>query len=428
MPDIHKQTVGPHGEWPSPPPYLPPPPPPGRGQPPPGRWDQPPVPAGPPDGRTPRAAMYALVAALVVGILVVVGGFGLGWRLATGYVHGTSPIAQIPISSAPQQNPSNGGKLDVQAVARKVEPAVVEINTVVSSFGQTGQAAGTGMILTSSGEVLTNNHVVQGASSVKVSISGRSRSYTANVLGVDPRADVALLQLQSVTGLPTVTLAASSVTLGEDVVAIGNALGQGSLRVTSGTVTGLDQSISVRDDSGGTEQLTGLIESDASISPGDSGGPLVNSSGQVVGIITAGSTGRFRRSGSNDGFAIPANTALSIVNQIRAGHASPDVIIGQPGYLGVGVQALDSATAARLGLGVSSGVLVTAVEQGSPAERAGITQNAIITVVDGKSVSSPTELGAALHSHKPGQRTDVTWVDRAGTHTATVTLISGPAA
>jgi S1-C subfamily serine protease len=286
------------------------------------------------------------------------------------------------------------------------------------------------MILTPSGEVLTNNHVVEGSTSIKVTIPGRSSSYTATVVGVSPTADVALIQIQGVSGLPTVKLADSStLSVGQPVVAIGNALGQGGApSVTQGTITALNQTITASSDNGTSEQLSGLIQSDAPISPGDSGGPLANASAQVVGMITAGEAQGFRRTTSTVGYAIPASTAVSVVNEIRAGHASSTILIGPTGYLGVSVQDLDANTAARLGLDVSGGVLVRGAAQGSPAAQIGSGANSVITAIDGKSIDSANDLGPAIQSHKPGQKIQVSWVDASGKHTASATLIAGPAA
>ena len=166
---------------------------------------------------------------------------------------------------------------------------------------------------------------------------------------------------------------------------------------------------------------------DAPIQPGDSGGPLVDSSAQVVGMITAASRSDFGQSASSIGFAIPSNDALAIVQQIRAGNESSTIIIGPTGFLGVGVQDLNPDTAARLGLNVTSGALVLSVRPGTPAESAGITQESVITAIDGQKVSSADGLGTAIHQHDPGEQIQVTWVDGSGTHTATVRLIAGPA-
>jgi S1-C subfamily serine protease len=178
----------------------------------------------------------------------------------------------------------------------------------------------------------------------------------------------------------------------------------------------------------GAEPLTGLIQMDAPIQPGDSGGPLVDSSAQVVGMITAASRSDFGQSSSSIGFAIPSNDALAIVQQIRSGNETSTVIIGPVGFLGVGVQDLNPDTAARLGLNIISGALVLTVRPGTPAESAGITQDAVITAIDGERVSSADALGTAIQRHDPGDQIEVTWVDGSGTHTATVRLIANPAA
>src|SRR5205807_767619 len=239
-------------------------------------------------------------------------------------------------------------------IANKVDPAVVDVNTVIQGTGgRTGQAAGTGILLTSSGQVLTNNHVVDGSTSIKVTVQGRSNTYSATVIGTDRPADVALIQLQGASGLTAATVADSStVTVGEGVVALGNALGQGGTPAASqGSITALNQSITASISRTNAEQLTGLIQSDAPISPGESGGPLVNSAGQVIGMITAGESQGFRQTTSTVGYAIPTNTAVDVVNQIRAGgKGNPEIIMGQPGYLGVAVQDISPSVATSLGL------------------------------------------------------------------------------
>jgi len=341
-------------------------------------------------------------------------------------------LSGAPATTAPIGQADQG--LNAKAVADKVDPAVVNINTVIDSnpfdsVPPQGRGAGTGMVVTSNGQVLTNNHVIDGATRIEVTIAGRSATYVAQFVGADPADDIAVLQIQGVSGLPTVTLADSSkLKVGQEVLAIGNALGRGGTpSVTEGTISALGRSITVEDGRGGVEHLNGLIQTDAVIQPGDSGGPLVNSAAEVVGMITAGARSTRFQPDSRVGFAIPSSAALKIVNEIRAGHASSSVIIGPSGYLGVEVRELDAATARRLGLDVGSGVLVVGASPGTPAARAGVSEGSVITAINGQKVSSIDELGSALHRHKPGEEIRVTWVDESGTHTATARLISGPA-
>jgi S1-C subfamily serine protease len=344
----------------------------------------------------------------------------------------TAPLGTVRQPSSATTRTDQGAS--VAAIAARVDPAVVDINTTVASVtgGPGARAAGTGMLITPTGEVLTNNHVIQSATRISVTIAGRG-SYPAKVIGASPTSDVALLQLQSQghasSGLPTVSLAdSSSLSVGQDVVAIGNALGRGGTpTATAGQITGLDRSIVAHSDVGDSERLYDLIQTDAQISPGDSGGPLVNTAGQVVGMITAGSTGFRMSSSTRVGFAIPTDDAVAVVDQIRAGHAGPNVIIGEAGYIGIQASSVDPGTAARLNVPVGSGVLVAGLVPGGPAQQAGIRAGSVITAVNGEQIGSLQELGSLLHTHKPGETVSVTWVDGGGTHTATVRLVSGPA-
>ncbi len=378
----------------------------------------PPYPLAPaPERRS--AGHRRLVAAVVAGLVLLAGGIGIGRDLTR---------RNGAISLAPGGQAANGS--NVSAVARKVEPAVVDVNTVITDgLGNIGQGAGTGMIVSSTGEILTNNHVIEGATRIQVTIPSHSGNFSAEVLGVSQKSDVALIKVSGLSGLPTVTFAdSSSLSVGQEVVAIGNALGQGGApTVTSGQISSLGRSITVSDGRGGSEHLTGMIQTDAPIQPGDSGGPLVDSAGQVVGMITAAARSDIAQQPSSVGFAIPASSAVSVVNQIKSGESSPSIIIGPPGYLRIGVQELNPTTAARLGLNVSSGVLVIRVEAGGPAEAAGISANSVITAIDGQRVTSPETLGPLIHQHPPGEQVRVTWVDQAGTHSATVRLATGPA-
>src|SRR6267142_833662 len=371
------------------------------------------VPAPPPPPPAPpvdNSFWHRLAAGVVVlAVIAAATGAGLGWSLARS-INSHAPTAQVTQpsteSESPLQpaNPSNGGSLNAQAIAAKVDPAIVNINTVVGS----GQAAGTGMIISSNGEILTNNHVVKGSTSIQVTIAGRSQPYSAHVIGAAPSADIAVIKIDGLSGLPTVSFASSSsVNVGDAVVALGNALGQ---------------TITASEGGGNSEQLSGMIQSDATIYPGDSGGPLVNASAQVIGMITAGNVQGFRSSASNVNYAIASDTLISVANQIRSGQASADIVYGQVGYIGVTVETIDANSASQLGLNVSSGALVRGVVAGSPAAAAGITRNSVITSVAGATVTGTDSLGAAIRAHKPGERVPVTWVNQSGTHTATLTL------
>jgi S1-C subfamily serine protease len=407
-------------------------------------WFAPPPPYMPPTpAPRPTWGRWLAVGTIVATILAAGGGIGIGFTMSQ-YLHSTHAnqsaalpkVNEPPTSTAPitpvnpiNPRPAQNGTLNAQAIAAKVDPAIVDINTVVQTSSGSGAAAGTGMIITSSGEVLTNNHVVDGSTSITVTISGHPGTYTAHVIGVSPTADVALIQIEGVSGLPTVTLAdSSSVKPGDPVVAIGNALGAGGApSVTQGQVNAIDQTITASEGNGRSEVLSGMIQEDASIQPGDSGGALVNSSGQVIGMITAGEAQGFRSSSSTVGYAISTNSALAVVNQIRSGQPTAGVFIGPVGYMGVSIRDLTPAIAAQNGISSTSGPLVWAVQAGSPAEQAGITRLSVITAVGGTAVDSSATLGDALHAYKPGASVAVTWVDQnGGSHTKNVILTTGP--
>ncbi len=324
-----------------------------------------------------------------------------------------------------------GTVLTTSQIQAQVNPGLVD---VASTLGyEQAESFGTGLVLTSSGEILTNNHVIEGATSVKVTDIGNGHSYKAKVVGYNQTKDIAVLQLQGASGLKTVKLGNSdTAAVGQKVVALGNAGGKGGTpSVATGQVTGLNASITASDEgSGTTEQLTGLINHNAPIQPGDSGGPLVNTAGQVIGIDTAASnTMQFHsaQSQQTDAFAIPINEALSIGNQIEAGNGSSTVHIGATGFLGVAVQSADNA--AQHGVQKGSGAAVQQVLQGTPAAGAGLTGGDVITSVDGHSVSSPSALQAALEEHHPGDKVTIGWTDQAGqAQSGSLTLANGPAA
>lgn len=213
--------------------------------------------------------------------------------------------------------------MDLSELAVQVGPALVDINVRLDN--QNAQAAGTGIVLSSSGEVLTNNHVISGATSISVTNVGNGQTYPATVVGYDHGNDIAVLQLEGASGLQTASIGDSStVAVGDEIAALGNAGGRGGTpSVAAGTVSALDQTITVHDDAtGSTQQLTGLIQVTAHLQPGYSGGPLVNTAGQVVGVNIAASTGVRSQSSGGEGFAIPINDAIAISKQIDAGSPS----------------------------------------------------------------------------------------------------------
>jgi S1-C subfamily serine protease len=276
------------------------------------------------------------------------------------------------------------------------------------------------MVLTSSGEVLTNNHVIAGATTITVVVPTTSKSYTARVVGYNRSADVALLQLRGASNLKTVSISSAKLSVGAKVTALGNAGGTGSITSASGTVTGLGKTITASDDQGGSEQLTGLIETNAGIEPGDSGGPLLNGQGKVVGMDTAASTGfGFQSVSATDAYAIPIAKALTIAHTIASGKASATVHIGATAFLGVQVEPVDAA---------GFGALIAGVVAGGPAASAGLAAGDVITAIDGHVVSSPTTVSALVLTKKPGARITIAYVDQSGTnHTASVKLGTGPA-
>jgi S1-C subfamily serine protease len=331
--------------------------------------------------------------------------------------------------------------LSASQIAQRVDPALVDI--VATDGDQQATSAGTGIVLTANGEILTNNHVIRGATSIKVTDVGNGKTYTASIVGYDANDDVAVIQLKNASGLTTASLGdSSSVASGDTVTALGNAGGKGGTpSVASGTVTALGQSITASDEgSGVSEQLTGLIQTNADIQPGDSGGALVNSHGQVIGMNTAASTGfQFQGQSSSQGsqvqaYAIPIDSALTIAKQIEGGNASSTIHIGATAFLGIETSGSDSSGASGFGgqgTGQASGtgVAIAGALSGSPAASAGLTQGDTITAVGGQSVSSASDIQQVLVKYHPGDKIAISWQDASGqSHSTTVTLTSGPAA
>lgn len=302
--------------------------------------------------------------------------------------------------------------------ARAAGTGVVVIETNLAYQGS--QAAGTGMVLTPSGEILTNNHVIRGATAIRINEPGTGRSYRAEVVGYDVADDVAVLQARGASNLKTVSLGDSgSVDAGQSVQAVGNAGGTGRLSHARGTVTRVNRSITVSDDQGGSESLSGLIETNAAVRPGDSGGPLLDSANQVIGMDTAASVSNdVSQSTTNEGYAIPIDKAVSIAKQIVSGNGSTAIHVGGTAFLGVEASADNYA---------GSGAAITAVVPGSPADAAGLVPGDLITSVGGRAVSSPDELSAIVSTQRPGAAVSAAYVDQYGmAQTTNLKLASGP--
>ena len=405
------------------------------------------------------------------------------WRHHALIAGASAAAAGMVIAGLAATDATAATALTTPQIAAKVGPGLVDVVTTVGYQG--GKAAGTGMVLTSTGEVLTNNHVIDGATSIKATDVGNGRTYTAKVVGYDKTHDVAVLQLQNASGLQTVTLSSAGAQTGQKVVALGNALGKGGTpSVVSGRITGLGQSITASDaGAGDAEQLTGMIGHNAPIQPGDSGGALVNTEGEVIGMNTAASGSSGSGSPSQSGqartatqaFAIPITRASSLADQIEAGTPSSTVHIGATAFLGIETSPSGLGSAGGnfpgnipgfggnggnfpgfggnfpgfggdfggyiggsgggsingSGGGSTSsggGVAISGVVPSTAAAGAGLAAGDQITSVAGHAVTSSTQIQSVLGNHRPGDKISISWTDQSvQSHTATVTLTAGPA-
>lgn len=372
------------------------------------------------------------------------GGFGNGANGGTGSSGGTS-------------NGSGGGadgtmpgadstQTDATPASAKESTGVVLIDTKLGY--QSAEAAGTGIVLSSDGLILTNNHVIADSTEIKVTVATTGKTYTAKVLGSDSTKDVAVLQLKDASGLQTAKVDNGDVKVGADVTAVGNAGGTGQLAAADGTVTDLNASVTTTaESSADSESLNNMIEVDADIVAGDSGGALLDSDGDVIGIDTAASSG----SANITGYAIPIDSALATAKSIVSGEQTQTNTLGYPAFLGIGVQsATDSQSGSTMTPGgqgsdqssgqdssgassgsartSSSGAVVSGVYENTPAAKAGLTAGDTITSIDSTTVSDPTTLSDVIAKHSPGDKVALTWIDASGqSHSATVTLTEGPA-
>ncbi len=396
----------------------------------------------PPPHRRRRSRAPVLVAAGTAVAIVLAAGIG---GFALGRVHqddasaggGLGGSGQAPNIQTPGQNDQNGlggengqggfGNLDPfgnfggggdPSTSADTSPAssdqltgLVRVSTTLKYQG--GAAAGTGMVLTSDGEVITNHHVVEGATNVKVTVMSTGDTYAAQVVGTDAKDDVAVLQLTNASGLATVTTDTTGVSVGDSVTAVGDAGGSATtFTQAGGKVTATDQHITTHEADGSMgETLSGLIEISSDVISGDSGGATYDDQGEVVGMTTAASTG----SRNIVGYAIPISTVLQIADDLESHVLNARYAYGAPAFLGLGL--------------TGNGTTVQGVYPATPAARAGIASGATITEVGGTSVSTAAGLKKVIRTYSPGDQVQLTWTDAEGSsHTATVTLIKGPIA
>jgi putative serine protease PepD len=342
---------------------------------------------------------------VVATSLVVGGGAGLGGAAVWDATHTDAPSASAEPSASPSpvaQNDAPPPEGSVEDVAARVLPSVVKIDVA----GQAGTGSGSGIILTSDGTILTNNHVVEVAGdSGRITVDfADGTTAEATVLGTDPLTDTAVIKADGVSNLTAATIGKSAnLNVGQEVVAVGSPFGLDAT-VTSGIVSALDRPVNVGTDGGGNSTTYPAIQTDAAINPGNSGGPLVDMSGAVVGINSSIRTaasqpgfGQESASGSIGlGFAIPIDEVMPIVDQMSAG---------------------ETPTHARLGLKVGdppedgpTGALVSDVTAGSTADEGGLEAGDVITEIDGQRISGADSLVATIRSYRPGDSVTVTWV------------------
>jgi len=310
----------------------------------------------------------------------------------------------------------------IASIAEKVGPSVVSIVTETRSesfFGtSSGQAAGTGIIVSKNGYVMTNNHVLANATKAAVIDSDGTRYNDVTVIGRDPSNDVAFLKINADTSFTAAELGnSSSVRIGQQVVAIGNALGQYSNTVTSGIISGTGRPITASSGSGSAESLTDLLQTDASINPGNSGGPLVNMAGQIIGINTA-----IVEDANGIGFAIPVNATKGILAGVLENGKVSRAFLGVS-YLTVTPEvAREYNLSAKTGAYIHGGNGANPIPAGSPAEKAGLKEYDIITKINNEAVGVAGGLSSILGEYRPGDKVSVTYLRDGKEATTTVTL------
>lgn len=395
-------------------------------------------------GPRSRITLIPLLVA-VLGIVLGTGGLAM--------LHKFTPVPPTTLAAAAKD--SSGKPLSRQAISARIEPSVVDVTATLTYDDET--ASGTGFVVDAkTAYILTNNHVIRDATEISVTVPATGQTYRAQIVGADVPADIAVLEIEPVTGLTEAPIGDSAALgAGNRVISFGNQAGAGgSPAVAAGVISGTGRTIQAADGASGfSETLHGMLATTARIEPGDSGGPLAGSAGTVIGMDTAAGTG-----GASTGYAIPINTAMAAERQITEGHEGPGISLGVDGFLGAVVgssksssPALQRAQAHHRGTGSAdspggcvsteadvlapvaiaparAGALVIGVLCGTGAASAGIASGDVITEAAGRRIRSSNELTAIVNGSRPGSVLSVTWVSRSGTlRTSQVRLSAAPA-
>lgn len=360
-----------------------------------------------------RGRRSRLIRFVAVGVVVSFAAGLIGGVLATQIDSGSSisdkPYTQV--TAAPVVSPDESAQITgVAAAATRLANSVVTISSLVDGAMGEGESTGTGVIVTSNGEILTNAHVVEGATEVRVRFAGDTEPVIAVVLAVDTGNDLALLKVNAQNLVAATFAKPGSVRVGDQVVAIGYALAlDGGPSVTTGIVSAMRRTIFT--DSGA---LNSLIQTDAAISSGNSGGPLANMRGEVVGINTAVARGDDNSAANNIGFAISVDEVLTVLLQLREqGSGTPR----SEGFLGVGLETRNDGGA---------GSIIATVQPGSPAEQAGVFIGDIVLAVDGEPINGQAGLVAAIRDRKPGDSISIDLVRDGQRLTVSAVLVARP--
>ena len=389
---------------------VPPSPPPAMPEQPPTTptWPAPPGPPAPPPERRNRLRQF-LVGALVGGLCGALVASGAFLAFGRDDNNSSTTTAVTKTNQVSRDSSTIARKGDIAAIISKVEPAVAAVT--VNERGS--QSAGTAFVLSPDGYLATNAHVVGQAQTASLQLND-GRTMDARVVGRDPSADVAVLKVDA-GNLPAVcTDDSNKVQVGDDVVAIGNALAlEGGLSVTHGIISGPPRP--------GSEIGTALervLQTDAAINPGNSGGPLVDANGCVIGINTAVASGTANQPAQNVGFAIPISYAKPVIDDIKAGR--------KPAFLGVGTTDLTPDLKNQLGVNVNEGAVITDVTSGSPADDAGLQRGDVIVQIGDTPVKDGGSVATAVRRHNPGEKVTITYVRGSDRKTADVTLVQRP--